>query len=75
LDQSPLPPRAPPSESSGAGWEEEILDEVLRQAKLAKLIKIEGYDSSDQLLVAVFSDAVSPAICLNDGCVFTCEME
>jgi hypothetical protein len=24
---------------------------------------------------AVFSDAVSPAICMNEGCDFTCEME
>ena len=32
------------------------------QAKLAKLIEIEGYDSLDELLEAVFSDSVSPAI-------------
>ena len=24
---------------------------------------------------AVFSDSVSPAICMNEGCDFTCEME
>jgi hypothetical protein len=24
---------------------------------------------------AVFSDSVSPAICMNDECEFTCEME
>jgi hypothetical protein len=24
---------------------------------------------------AVFLDAVSPAICMNEGCGFTCEME
>jgi hypothetical protein len=39
------------------------MDDALRQAKLAKLVEIEGYDSSDELLEAVFSDAVSPAIC------------
>jgi hypothetical protein len=44
-------------------------------AKLAKLIDIEGYDSIEALLEAVFSDSVSPAICMNDGCEFTCEME
>jgi hypothetical protein len=60
---------------SDAGCEEEIMDDALRQAKLAKLIEIEGYDSSDELLEAVFSDAVSPAICTNEGCEFTCEME
>jgi len=37
------------------------MDDALRQAKLAKLIEIEGYDSSDELFEAVFSDAVSPA--------------
>ena len=46
-----------------------------RRTKLAKLIEIEGYDSFEELLEAVFSDAVSPAICMNDGCEFTCEME
>ena len=51
------------------------MDDALREAKLAKLIEIEGYDSADELLAAVFSDSVSPAICMNDGCDFTCEME
>jgi hypothetical protein len=46
-----------------------------RRTKLAKLIEIEGYDSFEELLEAVFSDAVSPAICMNNGCDFTCEME
>jgi hypothetical protein len=47
----------------------------LDQQKLAKLVEIEGYDSADELFEAVFSDAVSPAICMNEGCDFTCEME
>ena len=51
------------------------MDDALRQAKLAELVKTEGYDSSDELLEAVFSDAVSPAICMIEGCHFTCEME
>ena len=51
------------------------MDDALRQAKLAKLIETEGYESSEGLLEAVFSDSVSPAICMNDGCNFTCEME
>jgi hypothetical protein len=50
-------------------------DDALRKAKLAKLVEIEGYDRLDELLEAVFSDAVSPAICMNEGCDFTCEME
>jgi hypothetical protein len=60
---------------SGAGCEEEIMDDALRAAKLAKLIEIEGYETADQLLEAVFSDSVSPAICMNEDCNFTCEME
>ena len=51
------------------------MDDALRTAKLAKLVEIEGYDSAEELLEAVFSDSVSPAICMNKGCNFTCEME
>jgi len=51
------------------------MDDALRAAKLAKLIEIEGYDRLEELLEAVFSDAVSPAICMNEDCNFTCEME
>jgi hypothetical protein len=51
------------------------MDDALREAKLAKLIEIEGYDSAEELLAAVFSDSVSPAICMNEGCDFACEME
>jgi hypothetical protein len=50
-------------------------DDALRKAKLAKLIEIEGFDSIEELMEAVFSDAVSPAICVNEDCDFTCEME
>jgi hypothetical protein len=44
-------------------------------AKLAKLIEIEGYDTVEALLQAVLGDSVSPAICMNEGCDYTCEME
>jgi hypothetical protein len=50
-------------------------DDALRKAKLAKLLEIEGYDSVETLMEAVFSDSVSPAICMNEDCDFTCEME
>jgi hypothetical protein len=33
--QPDLPPRTPPPESSGAGCEEEKMDDAIRQAKLA----------------------------------------
>jgi hypothetical protein len=31
--------------------------------------------ASKQLAQAILSDSVSPAICMNDDCNFTCEME
>jgi hypothetical protein len=46
-----------------------------KQAKLTKLLQIEGYENLEELLEAVFSDAVSPAICVNADCNYTCEME
>ena len=45
------------------------------QQKLATLCTIEGYDTPDQLLEAAALDSVSPAICMNEGCSYTCEME
>ena len=51
------------------------MHDPLHRAKLAKLNEIEGYDAIEELMEAVFSDAVSPAICMNEDCNFTCEME
>jgi hypothetical protein len=51
------------------------MEGAVREVKLAKLVEIEGYETADQLLEAVFSDAVSPAICMNEDFDFTCEME
>jgi len=51
------------------------LSDEVRQQKLAKLLEIEGYDDIADLAEAVFSDAVSPAICCNPDCNYTCEME
>jgi hypothetical protein len=48
---------------------------AVRDAKLAKLLEIEGYDTVEALMEAVFSDSVSPAICMNEDCAFTCETE
>jgi hypothetical protein len=64
------------AKSSGAGCEEENMDDdALRKAMLVKLIEIEGYDSLEELMEAVFSDSVSPAICMNEDCNFVSEME
>jgi hypothetical protein len=47
----------------------------LRQQKLAKLLEAEGFDTFEDLAQAVVGDSVSPAICVNEDCNFTCEME
>ena len=50
-------------------------DDALRKAKLTKLLEIEGYQRVEDLIEAVFSDSVSPAICQNPDCDYVCEME
>jgi hypothetical protein len=47
----------------------------LDDQKLDALCAIEGYDTIDALLSATAIDSVSPAICMTEGCSFTCEME
>jgi hypothetical protein len=44
-------------------------------AKLRKLVEIEGFDTALALAEATVSDSVCPAICMNEGCDYTCEME
>ena len=51
------------------------MDADLKKAKLANLLEIEGYDTLEELLEAVFSDSVSPAICTQADCNYTTEME
>ena len=46
-----------------------------RRAKLDQLIELEGCAGLDELLEAAALDSVSPAICTNDGCNYTAEME
>jgi hypothetical protein len=46
-----------------------------QRAKLATLMEIEGYDSIEDLAQAILSDSVSPAICMDEGCDYTAEME
>jgi hypothetical protein len=46
-----------------------------RRAKLDQLVDSEGFDSLDDLIATTISDSVSPAICLNEGCDYTAEME
>ncbi len=46
-----------------------------RRTKLDQLVDSEGFDSLDDLIAATISDSVSPAICINEGCDYTAEME
>ncbi len=46
-----------------------------RRAKLNQLIESEGFENEEALLAAAVSDSVCPAICMNDGCDYTAEME
>jgi hypothetical protein len=45
------------------------------EEKLALLLEHEGYQDIADLAEAIFSDSVGPAICMNGGCNFVCEME
>jgi hypothetical protein len=45
------------------------------ERKLAALLQSEGYDTLEELLEAVFSDSVSPGICMNSGCDYITEVE
>ena len=45
------------------------------QSKLDALVDIEGFASLDELLQSAVADSVSPGICINPSCSFTCETE
>ena len=47
----------------------------LSQQKLKELVELEGYDDDTDLIAAAVADSVCPAICMNDGCDYTTEME
>jgi hypothetical protein len=47
----------------------------LREVKLKQLLKAEGYASIEELYPVVLGDVVSPAICIEPHCQYTCEME
>lgn len=47
----------------------------LSQAKLQKLVELEGYDDEVDLIADAVAHSVCPAICMNDGCDYTADME
>jgi len=50
-------------------------DSTSSAAKLRTLMDVEGFDDSLALAEATAMDSVCPAICMNEGCDYTCEME
>jgi hypothetical protein len=44
-------------------------------AKLDKLVEFEGFDSIDEMLEAYLFESIGPAICMEDGCEYTAELE
>jgi hypothetical protein len=46
-----------------------------QKAKLAKLLEIEGYATSFDFAEAFVTDSVCPAICMNDDCDYTSDLE
>jgi hypothetical protein len=57
--------------------EEDAMSIVLstKSEKLMKLFDIEGFEGLDDLLQAVATDSVCPAICMTEGCDHTAQME
>jgi hypothetical protein len=47
----------------------------LSHPKFVKLVELEGYDDPHELLAAATADSICPAICMNDGCDYTAELE
>jgi hypothetical protein len=46
-----------------------------KAAKLVTLCQSEGFTTIDELLESAVCDSISPAICMTEGCDYTCEME
>jgi hypothetical protein len=66
-----------PNKSDARTQEEKVPTIALsnKAAKLMKLCEVEGFVSFDDLLEAVATDGVCPAICMTEGCDYTTEME
>jgi len=47
----------------------------LSNPKFKTLVELEGYDDDVESIADAVADSVCPAICMNDGCDYTVEME
>lgn len=45
------------------------------EEKLQLLAEIEGFNNPEEMMMAHITDSVGPAICMNDECDYTTEME
>ena len=45
------------------------------KAKLATLIESEGFENNMDFIEAFITDSVCPAICMNEDCDYTCNLE
>jgi len=73
---STAPPELSPALALNAGIElRRVVMSDLSQQKLKKLVELEGFDDDTDLIAAAVADSVCPAICMNDGCDYTTEME
>ncbi|MGA8906040.1 MAG: hypothetical protein WB524_00360 [Acidobacteriaceae bacterium] len=51
------------------------LSAEIRRAKLRTLVETEGYPNVEALLQTTITDSTCPAICIAEGCAYTCKME
>jgi len=51
------------------------MNQLQKQQKLDSLCEIEGYEDDLDMLLQRGNDSCVPAICSNDDCNYTCEME
>jgi hypothetical protein len=61
-----------------AGCKENKMSTIALSIKAAKpmhLCELEGFDTLDDLLIAVITDTVCPAICMTEGCDHIAKME
>ena len=45
------------------------------KSKLASLVESEGYETLEAMLKEIITDSISPGICMNGRCGYTCEVE
>ena len=48
---------------------------LLSQSKLDALVEAEGFVSLEEMLESTMADSVSPGICTNPSCSYTCDTE